>query len=177
MTRTQSALRFGQLEVSDNPLHTYNQVRVSGLDHDFSRHLHHQVPVQLLADWAELLCNLASVVEPKFGVPPFPSRIEFQTEVINSDGPYGSSEDYYQLDYVFFEHKCESGYGLRVSFENFRVGGSNPIGMETIGMKRNISSYIDKDSNRPVARIFAFHKSKMAPTIEAIIANHLKTEG
>ncbi len=162
--------------MSDITLHTYNQVRVSRLDHDFSQHLHHQVPVKLLAEWADLLCKIASALEPKFSVPPFPSRIAFQTEVIHSDGPYGSSENYYTLEYVFFKHQGKSGFGLQVSFENFRSEGSDTIGMETIGMRPSISSYIDKHETLPLARLFVFHDSKMAPTIEAIIANHLQNE-
>ena len=150
----------------------YEDVLVSGVDYDFSKHPHESIPHRLYLDWASLIVKLARAVFPSFDVPPFPESLFFQTESIPSDGPYSANPDYYILDYVFFELKAENGCGLKISFENGRRGGTNPVSMETLGFADSISSYIYKEAKSPLANIYISHGTEQASEIAGIIARH-----
>jgi hypothetical protein len=147
-------------------------VLVSSVDHDFSSRAHESIPHQLYADWATLILKLPKAVHPSFVVPPFPESWVFQTESITSDGPYPADADYYFLDYVFFELKAENGCGLKISFENGRWGGDNPVTIETVGLTGGVSSYIYKKAQSPRADICIWHGEKQSLEIAGIIARH-----
>jgi hypothetical protein len=152
--------------------HVYRDVLVSGVEYDFSRNRHENIPRQLYAEWAALLVKLAKVVFPSFDVPPLPETMFFRTESIPSDGPYSASEDYYMLDYVFFEQKTENEHGLRISFENGRMGGDNPVSMETLGFNGSVSSHIYSEAKSPLASIYVRHGDERSSEIAEIIARH-----
>ena|SRR5215204_1679387 len=155
-----------------NNFHEYKDVLVSGVDYDFSSNRHERIPRRLYADWAALLVKLAKVVSPSFVVPSFPASPVFQTESIPSDGPYSANPDYYFLDYVFFELKAENGCGLKISFENGRWGGDNPVSMETLGFDPGVSSHIFKEEKSPLASIYVWHGEDRTSEIAKIIARH-----
>ena len=155
--------------------HIYENVLVSGVEYDFSRRPHEQIPVRLYADWAALLVKLARALDPSFDPPPFPGTLVFHTESIHSDGPYSANADYYFLDLVSGEFKGENGCGIKIHFENGRIGGENPVNMETSGLRDDVSSYIYKSATSPLARILIRHAEAKASEIAAIIARHRKS--
>ncbi|HEX8247639.1 MAG TPA: hypothetical protein VF599_05690 [Pyrinomonadaceae bacterium] len=155
--------------------HVYKDVLVSGVDYDFSSNYHENIPQRLYADWAALLFKLAKVVSPAFVAPPFPESLRFQTESIHSDGPYSADADYYILDYVYFELKAENECGLKISFENGRWGGDNPISMETSGFDPGVSSQISKEAKSPLASVYLWHAEEKSSAIAEIIARHQQT--
>jgi hypothetical protein len=152
--------------------HEYKDVLISGVNYDFSRNRHENIPPRLYADWAALMGKLANVVFPLFVVPPFPKSPLFQTESIPSDGPYSANADYYMLDYVYFELKGENGCGLKISFENGRLGGDNSVMMETLGFHPGVASYIDKEAATPRASFSIRHRNDQTLQIKEIIARH-----
>jgi hypothetical protein len=153
-------------------LRTYENVLVSGVKHDFSRNSPENIPQRLYADWAALIVKLAKAIHPPFSVPPFPETLEFKTELIHSDDPYRSDPDYYTLDYFFFELKAANGDGLNINFENGRLGGNNPVTIQTSGLNKGVSSYIYNDAKAPLATIYIWHAADKTPEIEQIIARH-----
>lgn len=155
-----------------NDLQTYENILVSGVDYDFSKNSHENIPPRLFADWAKLVCKIAKAVHPAFNIPPFPEFFEFKTESITSDGPYPASEDFYYLDYVYFNLVGDKGYGININFENFRQYGKDPVCMETIGFNYGVSSYISKESTSPLAQVNVWHDKDKTAEIEEIFNRH-----
>jgi hypothetical protein len=155
-----------------NNLREYKDVRVSDVEHDFSQGRHEDIPHQLYADWSGLIIKLAKAVFPSFVEPPFPASLKFQTESTPSDGPYSANADYYMLDYVFCELKAENGHGLKISFENGRQGGDNPVSIETLGFNPGVSSHIYKEAKSPLATIYVWQTEEQSSEIAEIIARH-----
>ena len=155
-----------------NNLHEYKDVLVSGVDYDFSQNRHENIPHRLYTDWAVLILKLAKAVFPSIVKLPIPASLKFQTESISSDGPYSANADYYMLDYVFCEIKAENGEGIKISFENGRQGGDNPVSMETLGIYPGVSSHIYKEAKSPLARFYIRHREDQTAEITEIIARH-----
>lgn len=162
-------------------LKVYKNILVSGVQHDFSRHPHESIPRNLFADWAALTCKIAKTVNPAFSVPAFPESFEFETALIHSDDPYGSTEYFYTLDLVYFDLIGENDYGIRISFENGRLEGDNFIEIETIGrvsyaesFQPNfiVSSHVPKAATSPLAEFFVWHAAEQTPEIEDVFARH-----
>lgn len=153
-------------------LKTYENVLVSGVSHNFSIYRYERIPCRLFADWTALVHKIAIVVHPQFTLPPFPNFFEFTTESIPSDGPYGSSENFYYLDYVYFLLKGKDDYGIKIDFENFRQEHPAPINLETVGFSRGVSSHIDKESTSPLATFYVWHDEDKASEIMETFARH-----
>lgn len=150
---------------------TYENVLVSGVEHDFRRP-HRHVPRTLLTHWVALIVRLGKVLHPGFDARPLTDADQFQTEQIPSDGPYGSSEDYYTLDYVFLDLIQSNGTGVRIAFEYGRQGGGEPLGVETRGLEPQITSYISADARSARAKIFMCHDEDKNAEVEAVMAEH-----
>jgi hypothetical protein len=153
-------------------LHIYKEVLVSGTDYDFSREMHYSIPHRLYADWAALVVALAKAVDPTFDAPPFPDWLSFETESIPSDGPYSANADYYMLDLVSCELTAQNGHGLKIHYENGRMGGGEPVNMETIGLSGGVSSHIYKTATSPIADVYVWHDDDKAAEIADIIVRH-----
>lgn len=154
------------------PLKTYEDVLVSSVPYDFERRPYWQVPRQVLADWAALIGELARLFHPTFRAPELTETAQFRSETIDSDGPYGSSESYYKLSYVSFDLLSPDGTGVRVAFEEGRIEGGEPLEIGTLGLHPRISSYIDKGSRSPRARIFVFHDDAMDQAVQTVLKKH-----
>lgn len=161
------------LEYSDH--RTYENILVSGVEYDFSSNHHSRIPRKLYADWVRLITKLAKAVDPAFEVPPLPEPLFFTTESIPSDGPYSSSPNYYMLDYVHLELEAENGCGLKINYELGRMGGGEPVCIETFGFSYGISSCIHKDSISPRANIYMYHTAEQTAEILEIIRSHPKS--
>jgi hypothetical protein len=153
-------------------LKTYENILVSGVPFNFSRNLHENIPPRLLFDWATLVCQIAKVVHPAFPILLIPQSFEFKTESISSDGPYGSSENYYTLDYVSFQLTGENGCGFTIAFENGRQDGENPVWIETLGFNYSVSSYIYQNSAAPLAKFFVWTDEQQKVEIDEIFTRH-----
>ena len=153
-------------------LKTYENVLVSGVEHNFSLHDHAKVPRALVADWASLMTRLTRVIHPGFAPPPVPEVLVFQEETIHSDGPYPADENYYTLDYVYLTLLGAAGSGLSLNVERCRRDGGDPICLNTVKLHPQTSSHIWRDATEPRASIFLFHDSDKTPEVQAIIAQH-----
>lgn len=147
------------------PLVTYEDVAISSLEFDARISGWADVPRQLLVDWLALLSKVARVVAPDYSPPALPDPIEYAKETIASDGPYGSSENFYYLSYFSIELA-----GLRLSFEHGRQEGCEPLGMETTGLPYNVTSYLAADHHGTAkARFFVWHNEAEAQALQAIL--------
>jgi len=164
-------------------LKVYENIQVSGVQYDFSRHPHESIPHRLFADWTALTRKIANAVNPTFNIPAFPEFFKFTTVMIHSDEPYPSDENYYTLDFVYFELTGDKDYGIRISFENGRWSGDNSVVIETTeyvtyatSFQPNfiVSSHIPKAATSPLARFHIWHEAEKTPEIEGIFARHLE---
>lgn len=145
-------------------LHTYEKVRVSPVPFDASLGWAN-IPRQLLIDWAALVTRVAQVIAPDFAPPPLPDPIAFRHETIASDGPYGSSEDFYYLGYYSL-----GTAGHSIHFEHGRHEGNEPLCLKTRGLPHNVSSWLPATlAGVPLARLFAWHTEAERATIEALL--------
>jgi hypothetical protein len=155
-----------------NDFKVYKNVLVSGKSHDFEGRSYREVPRALLVDWVSLVVQLAQLLHPEFHARSLTATDQFQTETIDSDGPYGSSENYYTLSYVFMDLTSSDGVGVRILFEDGRQEGGEPLGIETQGIHPQISSYIDKGTRGPLARIHIVHDDEATASVEKLISLH-----
>lgn len=164
-------------------LKVYNNISVSAVQHDFSRHPHEAVPKRLLADWADLTGELAAAVNPAFSIPEFPETFEFTTVQIHSDDPYRSNENYYTLDSVYFDLQNDE-HGIRISFEIGRQDGNDAIQIETTKRVAYseyfqtsfiVSTHIPKAAAAPLATFYVWHDAEKTSEIESIFARHINS--
>jgi hypothetical protein len=153
-------------------LRTFADVLVSSTAFDFKGRAYHDVPRAVLADWASLMASLAGLLHPGFAAPTLPETFQFSQEMITSDGPYGSDENYYMLSYFYLDLTDAKGVGLRIAFERGRQGGEEPLGIETRGVQPQISSYIDEGARSPRARIYVFLEDAQTGPVQQLISAH-----
>src|SRR5205085_1219291 len=104
--------------------HSYRQVRVCDLVHrssDWSR-----VPRLVVVKTLALHARVWKALGMTFVPPDVPETIFWNRESIASDGPYGSSEDYYMLDYVSW-----SAPPVSMNFEDGRIGATPTLSIES----------------------------------------------
>jgi hypothetical protein len=157
-----------------NDLHEYKDVLVSGVEYKFSSNRHEDIPHRLYTDWAVLVIKLTQAVHRSFIAPPFPESLVFQTKSILSGAPYTPYADRYLLDHVYSELMAANGGGLKISFENGRRGGDNPVRMQTLGFYPSFSSEILKEARAPLANVYVYHTQQQSSEIAEIIALHRK---
>jgi len=146
-------------------LQTYQDVKVSDADPGFSSGYANINP-RFLADWIQLFESAVQACHPGFQFPPLPAPLKFKTEMIHSDGPYSATENYYTLDYNSIVLMSDEKRGLRISFEDGRQGGGEPICLETIGISPNFSAYIH--SPKVTATFYLWHDPSRRPEFEAL---------
>jgi hypothetical protein len=119
------------------------------------------IPRALLCDWLEVVARAARVIAPAYAKPDLPDAIAFKCETISSDGPYGSSENFYYLNYYSLEVQ-----GLSIHFESGRQEGGEPLAMETRGLKLDVSSYLfPRQDGMAKARFFVWHHPEQAAEV------------
>jgi hypothetical protein len=116
--------------------------------------------------------QIAKVVHPAFLPPTLPDYFNFETETITSDGPYGSSENFYYLDYNYFKLTGEKGFGFKIYYEDGRQDGDNPVSIETLGFSYGVSSHIYKSSTSPRAFFYVWQEPDRTAAIEKVFARH-----
>jgi hypothetical protein len=142
-------------------VHTYEDVPVSPLSFDATAGWA-AIPRALLCDWLEVVARVARVIAPEYAKPDLPDAIAFKCETISSDGPYGSSENFYYLNDYSFEVE-----GLSIRFESGRQEGGEPLAMETRGLKLDVSSYLfPRPDGAAKARFFVWHRPDQAADVK-----------
>lgn len=145
-------------------LHAYENVRVSPLGFDGARGWP-DVPPALVVDWLAVLVRATRVIAPDYEAPEVPYPLTFQRTDITSDGPYGSSENFYYLGYYWIETA-----GWLLHFEAGRHEGNEPLCLETCGMEYNVSSFLAPGSGGPArARFFVWHTDEQAEAVRAAL--------
>ena len=143
-------------------LNTYDDVPVSLLAFDAGQNGWAKVPRQLLVDWLAVLARVTQAVSADYRLPVLPDPLEFICETIASDGPYGSSENFYYLSHFRLETD-----GLLLHFEYGRQGEDEPLVMETSGLSHNVTSTMDPKTKGPArARFFVFHTSEQGESVK-----------
>ena len=150
----------------------YRGVRVSPLIWDFTKRHHRDIPRELLQEWANLIVELAHILDENFQLPPLPDRIEFREEVEYSDGPYPSDENYIAYPYFEFNLRGEEGRGLSFTFTQ-----SSRVEVQTVRARCEVCSSISQQLSIPLADIiFSDELSSASPAqleaIDAAIARH-----
>lgn len=141
-------------------LNTYEDVPVSALSFDAAGGWA-SVPRTLLCDWLEVVARVARVIAPEYAKPDLPDAFGFKCETIASDGPYGSSENFYYLNWYSFETE-----GLSIHFESGRQEGGEPLAMETRGLKLDVSSCLfPRPDGAARARFFVWHQPDQAAEV------------
>lgn len=145
-------------------LQTYDNVPVSPLGFDGARGWS-DVPRAPVVDWLTVLTRVARVLAPGYDAPEIPYPLAFQRTDITSDGPYGSSENFYYLGY----HWIETPAWL-LHFESGRHEGNEPLCLETRGLEYNVSSFLAPGSSGPArARFFVWHTDEQAEAVRAAL--------
>ena len=146
-------------------LHTYEKVPVSPLGFDGAAGWS-GVPRALVVDWLAVLTRVARLLAPGYHAQELPYPMAFQRTDITSDGPYGSSENFYYLGYYWIETPT-----WLLHFESGRHEGNEPLGLETRGLEYNVSSYVAPGSSEPaIARFFVWHTDEQADFVaEALL--------
>jgi hypothetical protein len=141
-------------------LHSYENVPVSTVPFNPAAGWH-LVPCRLLVDWVALVERVARAIAPAYAAAPLPDPVVFAHEIIPSDGPYPSREDWYQLSWFHLTLP-----GLRIAFERGRHGGGEPLEVATTGLEHNVSSFMDPVAQTPPrARVFVWHEDAQTPAV------------
>ena len=141
-------------------LHTYENVPVSPLGFDGTRGWS-DVPRALVVDWLSVLSRVAQVLAPDYVAPELPYPLAFQHTSITSDGPYGSSENFYYLGYYWIDTPA-----WLLHFEYGRHEGNEPLCLETRGLEYNVSSFLASGSSESArARFFVWHTERQAGVV------------
>lgn len=142
-------------------LHTYTAVPVSGLAHDVRGRDWSAVPRALLLDWLEVFVRAVAVIEPGYRADAAPDPTAFQRSQITSDGPYGSSENFYYLDYFQMETPT-----WRIAFEAGRQGGNEPIGLTTRELAYEHAAFLVPQAGGPMrATVYLWHGAAYADDV------------
>lgn len=151
-----------------NDQQSYWEVAVSTAPPGFERG-YAEINPDFLNDWLQLFVDSVQLLYPHFQRPSLTLPLRFETEWINSDGPYGSSENYYQLEWrsILLSGGTESQICL--SFEDGRHGGGEPICLEATALSPRLSSHIHRPD--PRASFHLWHDSSRRPEFEALFKN------
>ena len=145
-------------------LHTYENVPISPLGFDGTAGWS-GVPRALVVDWLTVLTRVARMLAPGYEAPEIPHSLAFQRTDIASDGPYGSSENFYYLGYYWIETQA-----WLLHFEAGRHEGNEPLGLETRGLEHSVSSCIAPGRSEPaIARFFVWHTDEQAEAVREVL--------
>lgn len=150
-----------------NDQQTYSDVEVSAASADFEQDYSQINPV-FLNDWLQLFVDSVQLLYPQFQRPSLALPLQFLVEWINSDGPYGSNENYYQLELHSILLLAGTQSEICLSFEKGRQGGGEPIGLETTRLSPRLSSYIHRPSLK--ASFHLWHDSARRPEFQALFS-------
>lgn len=145
-------------------LHTYENIPVSPLGFDGTAGWS-DVPRALVVDWLAVLERVARLLAPDYRALEVPYPVAFQHTSITSDGPYGSSENFYYLGYYWIEAPA-----WLLHFEYGRHEGNEPLGLETRGLDYNVSSLLVTGSSEPAKASFTvWHTDEQADVVADVL--------
>lgn len=145
---------------------TYTKVGVSdkapGFENGYA-----DVHPAFLNDWLQRFVAAIRLLDPEFPDAELKLPLKFQSEWIDSDGPYGSSENFYQLRYFYLVLSEGTPREIRISFEEGRHDGGEPICLDAIGSSLRASSCIHRPD--PTATFHLWHEPARRPEFEALL--------
>lgn len=151
-----------------NDQQTYSKITVSSQPAGFERS-YAEINPRFLNDWLQRFVDAIQLLYPHFQRPSLSLPLQFQTEWIDSDGPYGSSENYYQLEWNSILLSAGTENEICIGYEAGRQGGAEPIQLKATALRPGLISQIHRPD--PRATFHLWHDSSRRHEFEALFKN------